>query len=157
MLFTFPSRYWSAIGLSRVFSLTGWSPLIHAEFLVLRATQDTAGVLVPSDTRLSLSVVPLSRGFSSVPSFAVSQSYYPNEAGTSVVWALACSLAATCAIIVYFLFLRVLRCFSSPRSPHHKVMACLQHAGLSHSEVCGSMIICISPQLFAAYHVLHRL
>ena len=41
MLFTFPSRYWFAIGLSGVFSLTGWSRLIHAEFLVLRATQDT--------------------------------------------------------------------------------------------------------------------
>ena len=42
VLFTFPSRYWSTIGLSGVFSLAGWSRLIHAEFLVLRATQDTA-------------------------------------------------------------------------------------------------------------------
>ena len=39
VLFTFPSRYWFAIGLSVVFSLTGWSPRIHAEFLVLRTTQ----------------------------------------------------------------------------------------------------------------------
>ena len=43
--------------------------------------------------------------------------------------------------------------FASPL----KVMTCLQHAGLSHSEICGSRIICISPQLFAAYHVLLRL
>ena len=42
MLFTFPSRYWFTIGLKGVFSLAGWAPLIHAEFLVLRATQDTA-------------------------------------------------------------------------------------------------------------------
>ena len=42
VLFTFPSRYWSTIGLSGVFSLTGWSRQIHAEFLVFRATQDTA-------------------------------------------------------------------------------------------------------------------
>ena len=28
---------------------------------------------------------------------------------------------------------------------------------LSHSEISGSKIICISPKLFAAYHVLHRL
>ena len=35
MLFTFPSRYWFAIGLSGVFSLTGWSRRIRAEFLVL--------------------------------------------------------------------------------------------------------------------------
>ena len=28
---------------------------------------------------------------------------------------------------------------------------------LSHSDISGSKIICISPKLFAAYHVLHRL
>ena len=42
MLFTFPSRYWFTIGLSDLFSLAGWSRLIHAEFHVFRATQDTA-------------------------------------------------------------------------------------------------------------------
>ena len=42
VLFAFPSQYWFAIGLSGVFSLTGWSRQIHAEFLVFRATQDTA-------------------------------------------------------------------------------------------------------------------
>ena len=30
-------------------------------------------------------------------------------------------------------------------------------AGLPHSDICGSKIICISPQLFAAYHVFRRL
>ena len=29
--------------------------------------------------------------------------------------------------------------------------------GLSHSEIPGSKVICTSPGLFAAYHVLHRL
>ena len=38
-------------GLLRVFSLTGWSRLIHTEFLVLRATQDTATVRFASNTR----------------------------------------------------------------------------------------------------------
>ena len=46
------------------------------------------------------------------------RSYYPGGALTRPVWATARSLATTCAIVVYFLFLRVLRCFSSPRSPH---------------------------------------
>ena len=41
MLFTFPSRYWFTIGLSDIFSLTGWSRLIHTGFHVSRATQDT--------------------------------------------------------------------------------------------------------------------
>ena len=36
-------------------------------------------------------------------------------------------------------------------------MTGLQPAGLSHSEICGSKGICTYPQLFAAYHVLHRL
>ena len=33
----------------------------------------------------------------------------------------------------------------------------LQPAGFSHSEICGLHRICQSPQLIAAYHVLHRL
>ena len=115
MLFTFPSRYWFTIGLSRVFSLTGWSRWIHAEFLVLRATQDYAmvggefvyGIVTFCDAvfqqLLLSSLRPLMR------------SYNPTEAGTSVVWAFPCSLATTGGIIVYFLFLPLLRCFSSRR------------------------------------------
>ena len=57
-----------------------------------------------------------------------------------------------------FLFLRVLRCFSSPGSPHrfamiHDSSSC----GLPHSDIRGSMDICSSPRLFAACHVLRRL
>ena len=33
---------------------------------------------------------------------------------------------------------------------------CITTAGLLHSDICGSKIICISPQLFAACHVLLR-
>ena len=36
-------------------------------------------------------------------------------------------------------------------------MTGLQPAGLSHSDILGSMVICTSPGLFAAYHVLLRL
>ena len=60
VLFTFPSRYLCTIGLSGVFSLTGWSRLIHAEFLVIRVTQDTAGMVLASGTGLSPSVAELS-------------------------------------------------------------------------------------------------
>ena len=63
VLFTFPSRYWFAIGLTGVFSLTGWSRLIHAELLVLRATQDTAMLQLDSHKGLSPAMVPLSKGF----------------------------------------------------------------------------------------------
>ena len=58
----------------------------------------------------------------------------------------------------YFLFLRVLRCFSSPRSPpQNKRIGGLQPPGLSHSEIRGSQVICTYPRLIAAYHVLRRL
>ena len=63
VLFTFPSQYWFAIGLSGVFSLTGWSRQIHAEFLVFRATQDTAMLRLASNTGLSPSSAELSRSF----------------------------------------------------------------------------------------------
>jgi hypothetical protein len=33
----------------------------------------------------------------------------------------------------------------------------LQPAGLPHSDISGSMVICTYPKLFAAYHVLLRL
>ena len=61
MLFTFPSRYWFTIGLYGVFSLTGWSRLIHAEFLVLRATQDTTTNHILTCTGLSPTAVGLSK------------------------------------------------------------------------------------------------
>src|SRR5881275_422634 len=42
VLFTFPSRYWSAIGHQGVFRLRGWSPQIRTGFLGPRATWDPA-------------------------------------------------------------------------------------------------------------------
>ena len=58
---------------------------------------------------------------------------------------------------IYFLFLQVLRCFSSLRSPHLIDGLGIAPDGLPHSDICGSMRICRSPQLFAACHVLPRL
>ena len=40
VLFTFPSRYLSAIGHQEVFRLSGWSRQIHTGFLGPRATWD---------------------------------------------------------------------------------------------------------------------
>ena len=42
-------------------------------------------------------------------------------------------------------------------SPPRVGIAALQAAGLSHSEIPGSKVICTYPGLIAAYHVLHRL
>jgi hypothetical protein len=79
---------------------------------------------------------------------------------TALVWALSRSLATTWEIIVYFLLLGVLRCFSSPRLPRgylNPTILRLQHSGFPHSDTCGSMAARASPQLFAACRVLPRL
>ena len=117
MLFTFPSRYWFAIGLSGVFSLAGWSRRIRAEFLVLRVTQDTTRPHCASVTELSSSLVELSRTFSSHSEYHGVVLLPLRCIATPQVWALPRSLATTGGIIVYFLFLQVLRCFSSLRLP----------------------------------------
>ncbi len=117
MLFTFPSRYWFTIGLMGVFSLTGWSRLIRAGFLVSRLTQDTAGSSRASRTGLSPSMVKLSRLFRSRLRYRNAVLLPRPCRNRPPVWALPRSLATTGGIIVYFLFLEVLRCFSSLGSP----------------------------------------
>ena len=63
----------------------------------------------------------------------------------------------------FFLFLWVLRCFSSPRSllihyfTHAWILRFFSLSEFPHSAISGSLDICSSPKLFAAYHVLHRL
>ena len=90
---------------------------------------------------------------------AISQSI-PRRARTTV-WALPRSLAATYGIDVSFSSSAYLD-VSVQRVP--SVYLCIQHAvtgvlpdGFPHSDICGSMDICSSPQLFAAYHVFLRL
>ena len=117
MLFTFPSRYSFAIGLPGVFSLAGWSRLIRAEFLVIRVTQDTTRPHLASGTGFSPSKIELSRTFSSQFEYHNAVLLPPLCIATQKVWAPPRSLATTKGIIVYFLLLQVLRCFSSLRSP----------------------------------------
>ena len=77
------------------------------------------------------------------------------------VWALPISLAATLGIDVSFSSSGYLD-VSVHRVPFHalwigawihEVPSC----GFPHSDTCGSLGICPSPQLFAAYHVFLRL
>ena len=61
----------------------------------------------------------------------------------------------------FFLFLRLLRCFSSPGSPPCTMDSCMDHTiarmRSPYSDISGSWLICSSPELFAAYHVFRRL
>ena len=84
----------------------------------------------------------------------------PHGART-MVWALPRSLAATYGIEFSFFSSGYLD-VSVPRVPFHTLwigvwMTGVLPAGFPHSDICGSKIICISPQLFAAYHVFLRL
>ena len=56
----------------------------------------------------------------------------------------------------FFLFLLLLRCFSSEGWPPKRMLGLLPN-GLSHSEIFGSSLVCKSPKLIAAYHVFLRL
>ena len=77
------------------------------------------------------------------------------------VWAYSISLAATLEIDLSFFSSGYLD-VSVHRVPgvylwiqytSHEVFSCR----FPHSEIHGSMVICTSPWLFAAYHVFHRL
>ena len=84
----------------------------------------------------------------------------PRSACTAV-WALPRSLAATHGITVVFSSSAYLD-VSVQRVPGcalwiHAQSLQLFCSRFPHSEICGSIDICSSPQLIAAYHVLHRL
>ena len=142
MLFTFPSQYLFTIGLSGVFSLGGWSPHIQTGFHVSRPTH------------LSSMYAFRIRGYHPLWLF------FPEHSSKHIkTFGLIRFRSPLLTESLRFLFLRVLRCFSSPGlllNVNIK-MTGLQPAGLPHSDICGSIRVCRSPQLFAAYHVLLRL
>ncbi len=77
------------------------------------------------------------------------------------VWALPISLAATLEIDVSFFSSGYLD-VSVHRVPGHTLWIHVWSTEVCsvrfpHSEICGSLVICTSPQLFAAYHVFLRL
>ena len=125
-----------------------------------RSTSDPARSLLVSHTGLSPCIAGLSRPFcyhtshlsrsitpecthSGLGSFHFARRYFGNR--------------------VFFLFLALLRCFSSGGSldiPIFKfsiTYLSMNPGEFPHSEISGSMLICSSPKLIAAYHVFHRL
>ena len=83
------------------------------------------------------------------------------QGARTLVWALSISLAATLEIDVSFSSSGYLD-VSVHRVPFLTLWIGVRttevcSARFPHSEISGSMGICPSPKLFAAYHVLHRL
>lgn len=105
------------------------------------------------------SLIPLQRGSCDTPRHQTDNAC---RLGARLVWADPRSLAATDGIAFCFLFLGVLRWFTSPRWPSRSYVftpewRSMTSAGFSHSEIPGSTPVCGSPRLIAAGHVLHRL
>ena len=139
----------------------GWSPHFHTRFPVSRTTPDTTMSLYLSLTRLSLSLVCFPKQFCQILriNYVV---HYPEKI-TSFSLGSSSFARHYSRNRVFFLFLQVLRCFSSLRSLHihyfthvwiNQLLPDL--SSLIRISV-NIMDICSSSQLFAAYHVLLRL
>ena len=161
VLFTFPSRYFSTIGHRGVFSLGGWSLRLPTRFLVSGCTLDPTVSLHISFTGLSPSLVMLPNMFY-YTSWITSVVLNPGGISTSGLGSFAFARRYL-QNRFFFLLLWVLRCFSSPRLPAHTLFIHVRSTGLflparfPHSDSHGSKLICSSPWIFAAYHVLLRL
>src|SRR5882762_5447083 len=112
-------------------------------------------------TRLSRSVADLSKSLSSLSILSHLRSLNPESTSTL---GLGCSAFARHYLRNHFrfLFLGLLRCFTSPRFASLDYEFIQRYPdvtrdGLSHSEIPGSKPACGSPGLIATYYVLHRL
>ena len=124
-----------------------------------RGTLDTAMSVSISDTRLSRFFAGLPRPFSyqSQINYAVLTPQNKFRGLGSFPFARR-YLGNRC----FFLFLRVLRCFSSPRCLLYAYVFSIGSLPITvsrfpYSDICGLSDICSLPQLFAACHVLLRL
>ena len=107
---------------------------------------------------LSPAMAGLSSPFHSRSKYNVAVLQPRRRVATPSVWALPRSLATTRRIIHLFSLPAGTKMFQFPAlASTIGWMTVLQTAGLSHSEISGSMVICTCPELFAAYHVLHSL
>ena len=116
VLFTFPSQYCFTIGHRLVFRLWGWSPNVLYKFHVFVHTPDTARFHLVSPTRLSLPTVwlPIHFGYHLKMLYAVHNPACISTCGLAS-YAFARRYSRN---LVWFLFLRLLRCFSSAGSPY---------------------------------------
>ena len=117
-----------AIGHVVVFSLTGWSPFLPSGFLVSRRTPDSARrASAFTYGNFTLCVIP-SQVFRLAFALA-SRGPYPQRIST---FGLGSSDFARHYFRNHFcfLFLRVLRCFSSPGSPPYTIYSYTDHTAL---------------------------
>ena len=144
-----------SIGHQGVFSLTGWSPLFPTRFHVPRGTPDTAGPLFPSHTGLSPSFAGLSSAvrlkFEVLFAVLTPECMHPG---------LGSSAFARRYLRTHFcfLFLSLLRCFSSGGSPHTPIYSVHGDRGiLGRVSPFRHLRITVHLPLPAAFRSLSRL
>ena len=141
VLFTFPSRYSFTIGLLVVFSLAGWCRPFHTGFLRSRDTQEHRAYTTLYVYRTFTSFGGPFQNPSTSVLYNYRKSYNPVYSKTyglgSSAFARHYSQNHYC-----FLFLPVLRCFSSQGLLLNLTAKIF---GLPHSDIYGSLIVCISP------------
>ena len=81
----------------------------------------------------------------------------PALSGRGSVCPLPFSVAPTHGIPFWFLFLRVIRCFSSPGSRSRRSARAQRPCRRPHSGILGSTAPCAYPRPIAAWHALRRL
>ncbi len=163
VLFTFPSRYLSAIGHQVVFRLSKWSCQIHTGFHGPRATREHSKETMPFHLR---DYHPLRSGIqtcSTTTRFSHSLqprqqlSEGPTTPHTQPLPGLTCTrfslIRFRSPLLTEYLFLPVLRCFTSRRSLHTPyIFRCRSHnmtcAGFPHSDTLGSQLVCQLPEAY---------
>ena len=158
VLFTFPSQYYALSVTEEYLGLRG-GPRVFRQGSTCLVLLWILLVLLGFRIRGSHPLWPAFPKPFSYPCRYLLQSE-PHDART-MVWPHPISLAATLGITVVFSSSGYLD-VSVHRVPFHTLwigvwMTEVCSAGFPHSDICGSMVICTSPQLFAAYYVLHRL
>ena len=149
-----------SIGHLVVFRLGGWAPRLQTGFHVSGPTLVSVRLLLPFDYGAFTLFGGTFQSSSSRYPYTLSQIHNPEPLGFGLA-----SFPFARRYLgnrVCFLFLRVLRCFSSPRFLLVSYVFTYGYMSIKtcefpHSEISGSRDMCSSPELIAACHVLLRL
>ena len=160
VLFTFPSRYWFAIGRRLVFSLGGWAPRIQAGFHVTRPTWDPGGLgRGCAHGAVTLCGGPFQALALAAPPPSPGPATPPGRPGGLGIVRVRSPLLAESPLSSLPPATEMFH-FAGSRARRHMGSgggAPLAGGGLPHSDTPGSKAACASPGLFAACRVLHRL
>ncbi len=160
VLFTFPSRYWFAIGHRIVFSLRRWASRIRAGFHVSRPTWDTARVHPDfADGPLTLYGSTF-QYFSTIHPDPMLRSRNPSvHAPRFRLFPVRSPLLRESRLLSVPGGTEMFHFPPFAPSPYEFRRRCsgITQSGFPHSDIPGSTRACHSPRLIAACHVLHRL